>query len=45
LKVQGISFQGIADKLNAEDHTTRSGKVWSAAQVRRALLYAENPAA
>jgi DNA invertase Pin-like site-specific DNA recombinase len=45
LKAQGVSFQGIADKLNAEEHTTRSGKAWSAAQVRRALLYAENPAA
>jgi DNA invertase Pin-like site-specific DNA recombinase len=40
LRAAGLSLARIAEALNAEGHTTRRGKCWSAEQVRRALLYA-----
>lgn len=36
----GLSQQAIADRLNEQGHTTRRGKPWSQAQVRRVLAYA-----
>ena len=40
-RADGISLQGIADKLNAEGHTTRRGKQWGPVQVMRVLERAE----
>jgi DNA invertase Pin-like site-specific DNA recombinase len=37
-KAQGLSLQRIAEKLNAEGHTTRHGKKWNPVQVSRVLL-------
>lgn len=37
LRASGASLAQIADQLNAEGHETRSGKPWSAMQVRRVL--------
>lgn len=37
LKSQGISLQGIANKLNAENEITRNGKSWHPIQISRAL--------
>src|SRR5205807_7825839 len=37
LKAEGLTLQAIADKLNAEGHTTRRGKPWNAVQVMRVL--------
>jgi DNA invertase Pin-like site-specific DNA recombinase len=37
LRSQGKSLQEIADELNAQGHTTRRGKPWSAMQVARVL--------
>lgn len=34
----GLSFARISTRLNDAGHTTRSGALWNAAQVRRALL-------
>jgi DNA invertase Pin-like site-specific DNA recombinase len=40
-KAEGLSLQAIADKLNAEGHTTRRGKPWNPVQVARVLDRAE----
>jgi DNA invertase Pin-like site-specific DNA recombinase len=37
LRAKGQSLQNIADELNAQGHTTRRGKPWSAMQVSRVL--------
>lgn len=37
LRESGSTYQAIADRLNADGHTTRSGSRWSAVQVRRVL--------
>jgi len=36
-KAQGLSLQRIAEKLNAEGHTTRRGLPWNPVQVSRVL--------
>ena len=36
-KAEGLSLRAIADKLNAERHTTRRGKAWNPVQVARVL--------
>ncbi len=41
LKAEGLSLREIADRLNAEGHTTRRGKPWNAVQVARVLERAE----
>jgi hypothetical protein len=33
----GTTLRAIADALNAEGHTTRTGKAWSPTQVMRVL--------
>lgn len=37
LKTAGKSLRSIAEALNAEGHTTRSGKPWNQVQVKRVL--------
>ena len=37
MRANGLTLAGIAEKLNAEGHTTRRGKVWSPVQVSRVL--------
>lgn len=37
-KARGLYLQRIAEKLNAEGHTTRRGKPWNPVQVSRVLL-------
>jgi DNA invertase Pin-like site-specific DNA recombinase len=37
LRSQGLSQQEIADRLNADGHTTRRGKAWNYIQVARVL--------
>jgi len=37
LRSEGLSLQAIADRLNAEGHTTRRGKAWNYIQVKRVL--------
>ena len=37
LRAEGLSLRQIADRLNAEGHTTRRGKPWNATQVARVL--------
>jgi Recombinase len=37
LRAGGASLQAIADKLNADGHTTRRGKPWNLVQVGRVL--------
>ena len=37
LRSQGLSQQAIADRLNAEGHTTRRGASWNQVQVARVL--------
>jgi DNA invertase Pin-like site-specific DNA recombinase len=44
-RVQGLSLRAIADKLNAEGHTTRRGKPWNAVQVSRVLERAKEKCA
>jgi len=39
LMMEGLSLCAIARKLNADGHTTRNGREWSAVQVRRVLQY------
>jgi len=34
---EGLSYKAIADRLDAEGHTTRRGKPWNAMQVKRVL--------
>jgi DNA invertase Pin-like site-specific DNA recombinase len=36
-KAQGLSLRSIAEKLNAEGHTTRRGRPWNPVQVARVL--------
>jgi len=37
LRNAGASLQAIADELNDQGHTTRSGKAWNRVQVSRVL--------
>ena len=37
LRAEGISLRRIADRINADGHTTRRGKSWNPMQVRRVL--------
>lgn len=37
LKGQGMTQQAIADRLNADGHTTRTGKPWGQVQVKRLI--------
>jgi DNA invertase Pin-like site-specific DNA recombinase len=37
LRNEGISLRGIAERLNAEGHTTRRGRPWNPVQVARLL--------
>lgn len=37
LRSQGGTLRGIADRLNADGHTTRRGKPWNPTQVKRVL--------
>jgi DNA invertase Pin-like site-specific DNA recombinase len=37
LRTEGLSLQAIADKLNGDGHSTRTGKPWNAVQVMRVL--------
>jgi DNA invertase Pin-like site-specific DNA recombinase len=37
MRADGLSLQAVADKLNAEGHTTRTGAAWSPVQVKRVL--------
>jgi DNA invertase Pin-like site-specific DNA recombinase len=37
LRAEGLSLRAIADRLNAEGHTTRRGKPWNPVQVARVL--------
>jgi DNA invertase Pin-like site-specific DNA recombinase len=41
LRTSGLPLQAIADKLNADGHTTRRGKPWNPVQVLRILERAE----
>lgn len=41
LKADGLSLRAIAERLNAEGHTTRRGKPWNQVQVSRVLERAE----
>lgn len=41
LKAEGLSLRQIADKLNADGHTTRRGRPWNPVQVARVLARAE----
>jgi len=36
-KAEGLSLRAIAERLNAEGHTTRTGKAWTQVQVKRVL--------
>jgi DNA invertase Pin-like site-specific DNA recombinase len=40
LRADGLSFMTLAARLNEEGQTTRRGRPWNAAQVRRVLKYA-----
>ena len=37
LRADGLSLRLIADRLNADGHTTRSGRPWNPVQVGRVL--------
>jgi DNA invertase Pin-like site-specific DNA recombinase len=41
MKGEGLSLRAIAERLNAEGHTTRRGKPWNQVQVSRVLERAE----
>jgi hypothetical protein len=41
MKAEGLSLRAIAERLNAEGHTTRRGKPWNPVQVTRVLERAE----
>ena len=41
LKAEGLSLRAIAERLNAEGHTTRRGRPWNPVQVSRVLERAE----
>lgn len=36
-QAEGLSLRGIAERLNSEGHTTRTGSAWQAVQVKRTL--------
>lgn len=40
LRSDGLTFQAIAERLNADGHTTRTGKPWNHVQVMRVLAFA-----
>jgi DNA invertase Pin-like site-specific DNA recombinase len=40
-RAEGLTLDGIAEKLNADGHTTRRGKPWNPVQVLRVLQRAE----
>ena len=42
MRSKGETLAGIAEKLNAEGHTTRRGKPWNPVQVARVLERAES---
>ena len=42
MKAEGLSLRAIAERLNAEGHTTRRGKPWNQVQVARVLERAES---
>lgn len=44
LKAEGLSLRAIAERLNADGHTTRRGKSWNPMQVGRVLERAERDA-
>ena len=37
LRSEGLSLQAVADRLNSEGHTTRTGASWSPVQVKRVI--------
>ena len=37
LRAEGLSLRAIADRLNADGHTTRRGAAWNPVQVARVL--------
>ena len=41
LKAEGLSLRAIAERLDAEGHTTRHGRPWNPVQVSRVLEHAE----
>jgi Recombinase len=41
LKAEGLSLRAIAERLNADGHTTRRGRPWNPVQVSRVLEHAE----
>jgi DNA invertase Pin-like site-specific DNA recombinase len=41
MKAEGLTLRAIAERLNAEGHTTRRGKPWNQVQVSRVLERAE----
>lgn len=41
MKAEGLSLRAMAERLNAEGHTTRRGKPWNQVQVARVLERAE----
>jgi Recombinase len=41
LKSEGLSLRAIANRLNTDRHTTRTGTAWSQVQVMRVLHRAE----
>lgn len=43
MRGQGASFQAIADRFNADGHTTRQGASWTAMTVRRVLGFTASP--
>ncbi len=45
LRAAGASLQAIADKLDADGHTTRRGRPWNPVQVARVLTRSAHPAA
>jgi DNA invertase Pin-like site-specific DNA recombinase len=40
-RAEGLTLEGIAERLNAEGHTTRRGRPWNPTQVARVLNRAE----
>jgi hypothetical protein len=39
-RAEGLTLEGIAERLNAEGHTTRRGRPWNPTQVARVLARA-----
>jgi DNA invertase Pin-like site-specific DNA recombinase len=42
-RAEGLALNGIAERLNAEGHSTRTGKPWNPVQVMRVLQRASVP--